>query len=399
MKVLLGVTGCIAAYKACEVLRALQKAGADVQVVMTAAAAEFVGPQTFAALSGHPVGTALFGDTADAIPHIRLAEGCDAFLIAPCTADVLAKLACGIADDLLTSTALACTAPVMVAPAMNVHMYENAATQANIAVLEQRGVHVLAPTSGRLACGDVGAGKLPEPSAIAEALLALLDARSARPLVGRTVLLTSGPTIEPIDAVRFVSNRSSGKMGSALAKAALDAGAQVRIVSGPVTVAYPPQAQVVPVETAQEMLCAAESEAPDADIIICAAAVADYRPAEARAGKLKKGADDEALEAVRMVPNPDILRTLARGRRPGQVIVGFAAETEDAAAFGEQKLAAKGADMIVANEVGAGRAFGTDDDKAWIVLPDSTEELPLMPKVQLAQRIIARAAELLPETS
>lgn len=399
MKVLLGVTGCIAAYKACEVLRALQKAGADVQVVMTAAATEFVGPQTFAALSGHPVATTLFGDMADAIPHIRLAEGCDAFLIAPCTADVLAKLACGIADDLLTSTALACTAPLMVAPAMNVHMYENAATQANIAVLEARGVHVLTPTSGRLACGEVGAGKLPDPRDIADALLELLEVRATRSLAGRTVLLTSGPTIEPIDAVRFVSNRSSGKMGSALARAALDAGAQVRIVSGPVAVAYPPAAQVVPVETAQEMLRAAEQEADDADVVICAAAVADYRPAEARTGKLKKGTDDGALEVVRMVPNPDILKTLAQRRRPGQVIIGFAAETEDAAAYGAQKLAAKGADMIVANEVGAGCAFGTDDDKAWLILPAATEELPLMPKAQLAQRIIARAAELLLETS
>ncbi len=398
MRILLGVTGCIAAYKSCEVLRELQRAGAEVQVVMTASAAEFVGPQTFAALTGQPVGTALFGDAVDPIPHIRLAESCDALLIAPCTANVLAKLACGIADDLLTSTALACTAPVVVAPAMNVHMYENAATQGNIAVLKRRGIHVLDPDSGYLACGDVGPGKLPAPHDIAVAVLAVLDG-GARPLAGRKVVITSGPTVEPIDAVRFVSNHSSGKMGAALAAAALAAGAQVTVVSGPVPTAYPQEARVVVVGTAEEMLRAAVGEADDADAIICAAAVADYRPAEVHEGKLKKGADDAALEAVRMVRNPDILRTLAEQRRRGQVIVGFAAETSDLADAAQRKLASKGADMIVANEVGGGRGFGADESRALIATSGGIEEMPLMPKAELAERIVDRICALLPETS
>ena len=392
MRILLGVTGCIAAYKSCEVLRELQRAGAEVQVVMTASAAEFVGPQTFAALTGQPVGTALFGDAVDPIPHIRLAESCDALLIAPCTANVLAKLACGIADDLLTSTALACTAPVVVAPAMNVHMYENAATQGNIAVLKRRGIHVLDPDSGYLACGDVGPGKLPAPHDIAVAVLAVLDG-GARPLAGRKVVITSGPTVEPIDAVRFVSNHSSGKMGAALAAAALAAGAQVTVVSGPVPTAYPQEARVVVVGTAEEMLRAAVGEADDADAIICAAAVADYRPAEVHEGKLKKGADDAALEAVRMVRNPDILRTLAEQRRRGQVIVGFAAETSDLADAAQRKLESKGADMIVANQVGDGLAFGTDNNEVWLVTEGDDVLLPLMSKHAAAERIVDVVAE------
>ncbi|WP_251213315.1 bifunctional phosphopantothenoylcysteine decarboxylase/phosphopantothenate--cysteine ligase CoaBC [Adlercreutzia murintestinalis] len=399
MRILLGVTGCIAAYKACEILRELQRADADVRVVMTEAATRFVGAPTFAALSGHPVGLSLFDNATDPIPHIRLAEECDAFLIAPCTANVVAKLAGGIADDLLTSTALACTAPLMVAPAMNVHMYENAATQSNLATLRARGVQVLDPQSGRLACGEVGAGKLPEPSAIARAVLELAEPLAARALVGRHVLITSGPTVEPIDPVRFISNRSSGKMGAALAQAALDAGARVTVVSGPVSLLYPDGATVVSVETAREMLEQARRAASDADIIVGAAAVADHRPAVSAPQKLKKGTDDAELTAIPLVANPDVLRTLATDRRPGQIVVGFAAETDQVLAHAEMKLRYKHADMIVANEVGNGKAFGTDDDKAAFVTSAGIEELPLMPKAQLAQRIITKASDLLSETS
>lgn len=399
MKVLVGVTGCIAAYKACEIVRALQKAGVEVEVVMTKAATSFVGPQTFAALTGHPVGLSLFDDTTDPIPHIRLAEGCDAFLIAPCTANVAAKLAMGIADDLLTSTALACTAPLMIAPAMNVHMYENAATQANLATLRARGVHVLDPAYGRLACGDVGAGKLPEPADIARAVLDLLHSADAGALAGRRVLITSGPTVEPIDPVRFVSNRSSGKMGSALAEAALAAGAQVTVVSGPVSVCYPDAASVIFVDTACQMLDAAQRCAPDADIVICAAAVADHRPANPAAHKLKKDDDDAALASIAMVGNPDILHSIAEGKRADQVVVGFAAETDEVLANAQAKLHRKGADMIVANEVGAELGFGTDDDKAAFIMRESVEELPLMAKRQLAERIIERTCNLLSEIS
>ena len=399
MRILLGVTGCIAAYKACEILRELQRADADVRVVMTEAATRFVGAPTFAALSGHPVGLSLFDNATDPIPHIRLAEECDAFLIAPCTANVVAKLAGGIADDLLTSTALACTAPLMVAPAMNVHMYENAATQSNLATLRARGVQVLDPQSGRLACGEVGAGKLPEPSAIARAVLELAEPLAARALVGRHVLITSGPTVEPIDPVRFISNRSSGKMGAALAQAALDAGARVTVVSGPVSLLYPDGATVVSVESAREMLGQARRAASDAVIIVGAAAVADHRPAVSAPQKLKKGTDDAELTAIPLVANPDVLRTLATDRRPGQIVVGFAAETDQVLAHAEMKLRYKHADMIVANEVGNGKAFGTDDDKAAFVTSAGIEELPLMPKAQLAQRIITKASDLLSETS
>lgn len=401
MRVLLGVTGCIAAYKSCEILRALQKADIDVSVVMTKAATEFVNPQTFAALSGHPVGVALFDDPIDPIPHIRLAEACDAFLIAPCTANVVAKLAHGISDDLLTSTALACTAPIIVAPAMNVHMYENAATQENIAKLKERGFRVLDPDSGYLACGDVGAGKLPAPQDIADATLAILGRSSneGSELKGRKVLITSGPTVEPIDAVRYVSNHSSGKMGAAIASAALSAGADVCVVSGPVSVAYPAGSEVASVGTALEMLDAAEKHAIDADIIICAAAVADYRPADPVDHKLKKGSDDASLEQVRMVRNPDILKTLAEGKRTDQVVIGFAAETDDVLANASEKLASKGADMIVANEVGHGRAFGTDDDEAMLITRDGVDELPPMPKTELATQIIRKAIDLLLQTT
>ena len=392
--VLLGVTGGIACYKSCEVLRGLQKRGVRVKVVMTEHATRFVDPLTFRALTGEPVGVSMFDDAADPIPHITLAEECDLFLIAPCTADVLAKLACGIADDLFTSTAIACTAPLLIAPAMNVHMYEAPATQANLSTLRARGVRFIEAGDGYLACGDVGRGRLAEVDDIVDAACALLEGadEEKRDLLGKSVLVTAGPTIEPIDAVRFVSNHSSGKMGYAIAAAALARGANVTLVSGPVALDAPAGVTVVDVRTAQEMLEAAEAAFESADIAVFTAAVADMRPANPVDRKLKKGMDDAALKAVELVENPDILATLAAKKRDGQCVIGFAAETNDVLDNARKKLASKHADIIVANEVGEGKAFGTDDDKAWLVSADGTVELPLMKKTRLADAILDAVA-------
>lgn len=395
--VLLGVTGCIAAYKAAEVLRALQKRGAEVRVVMTRHATEFVGELTFRALTDAPVAVSNLHDPHEAIPHIRLAEWADLLLVAPCTANVAAKLAHGIADDLLTSTALACTAPIMLAPAMNVHMYEAAATQGNLEALRGRGVEVLDPASGYLACGEVAPGRLPEPDAVAEAALALLEQAQGRKLdlAGKRVMVTAGPTVEPIDAVRFVSNYSSGKMGYAIAEAAAARGAEVTLVSGPVALDVPEGVRRVAVGTAEEMLTAASEAFEGTDVAVFAAAVADRRPAQAASRKLKKGSDDAALASIELVPTPDVLATLAARKRPGQLVVGFAAETDDVQANAARKLTAKNADMIVANDVSQGRAFGRDDDEAAIVTAAGAEPLPLMAKRELADVILDRAVAAL----
>ena len=387
--VVLGVTGCIAAYKACELVRLLQKADVRVKVVMTEHATRFVDPLTFRALTREEVAVGLFDDPWDPIHHISLAQEADVFCIAPCTGNMAAKLAAGIADDLLSTTALAVTAPVVVAPAMNVHMYEHPATQANLKVLADRGVRVVSADEGYLACGDVGRGRLAEPEAIAGVVLDLLrESAPAKDLAGRTVLVTAGPTVEPIDPVRFVSNRSSGKMGYDIAAAARDRGASVVLVSGPVSLPAPEGVRVVPVETAEEMLAACEEAFPAADIAVFAAAVADYRPERPADRKLKKGRADEDLSTLRLVANPDILATLAARKREGQTVVGFAAETEDVVPNAQAKLVRKGADMIVANRVGGGLAFGSDVNHAWLVRPGSVEELPEMPKVRLAHAIL-----------
>lgn len=390
--VLLGVSGGVAAYKSCGILRGLQKRGYRVKVVMTEHATRFVDPVTFRALTHEPVGVGLFDDPADPIHHISLAEECDLLLIAPATANVLAKLACGIADDLLTTTALACTAPLLLAPAMNVHMYEAAATQANMRTLRERGAHFVEAGEGYLACGEVGRGRLAETEAIVEAACSILSANRGRDMEGMRVVVTAGPTVEPIDAVRFISNRSSGKMGYALARAALQRGAQVTLVSGPVALEPPTGATVVSVRTAQEMLEAAEAAFAHADIAVCAAAVADVRPAHASQRKLKKGRDDDALARIELTRNPDILATLARGKRTDQVVVGFAAETDDLIGNARRKLETKGADLIVANDVGDGAVFGADDDKAWLVSAESIVELPVMAKDALADRVFDAVA-------
>jgi phosphopantothenoylcysteine decarboxylase / phosphopantothenate---cysteine ligase len=386
--VLLGVTGCIAAYKSCEILRGLQKAGVRVKVVMTEHATHFVGPTTFRALTHEPVAVGLFDDPSDPIHHISLAEEADLFLIAPATANVVAKIANGICDDLFSTTAQACTAPMVIAPAMNVHMYEAAATQANFATLKARGAHFIEADSGYLACGDVGKGRLADPQVIVERTLAILNAD--QDLAGKRVLVTAGPTAEPIDPVRYITNHSSGKMGYAIAAAAQRRGAQVTLVSGPSSLPDPAGVACNRVTTACEMLKAADQAFDSADIAIFAAAVADMRPEQVSDIKLKKGAAGVDLSTIKLVENPDILATLA-ARKTHQVVVGFAAETNDVEQNAKVKLMNKHADIIVANKVGDGIAFGTDDDAVMIVSATGTEKLPLMPKTQLADVILDKA--------
>lgn len=392
--VLLGVTGCIAAYKSCEILRGLQKRGVRVKVVMTEHATHFVDPTTFRALTHEPVAVGLFDEPGDPIHHISLAEECDLFLIAPCTANVAAKIAIGIADDLLTTTALATTAPLMIAPAMNVHMYEAEATQENFATLRARGVRIVDADEGYLACGDVGRGRLADVDAIVAAALDALDGRPQRAagdMEGVRVLVTAGPTVEPIDAVRFISNRSSGKMGYAIARAAQRRGAVVDLVSGPVALEAPAGVNCVPVETAASMHEAAAAAFPQADIAIFAAAVADVRPAQSFERKLKKGLDDMELSTIELVENVDILKTLAATKRADQCVVGFAAETDDLLAHAQTKLFSKRADLIVANEVAGGKVFGADVNEAYLVDECGARQLPLMTKDELADAILDAA--------
>lgn len=394
--VLIGVTGCIAAYKSAEIVRALQKRGLRVKVVMTEHATHFVDPLTFRSLTHEPVAVGLFDDPSDPIHHISLAEEADLFLIAPCTANVAAKIAHGIADDLLTTTALACTAPLVVAPAMNVHMYEAAATQENLSILARRGTRIVEAGSGYLACGDVGRGRLAEIEDIVDCVLETLEGDARRDLEGMHVLVTAGPTEEPIDPVRFITNRSSGKMGYAVAEAAAARGAKVTLVSGPVALDAPAGVDRVPVRTACEMLQSASDPFERCDIAVFTAAVADMRPAAPVDHKLKKSSSDDAdlLSRIELVENPDILATLAARKRDDQIVVGFAAETDDVVANAQRKLASKHADFIVANRVGEGVAFGTDDNQATLVLVDGSVDLPLMSKRELADRILDQALSL-----
>lgn len=403
MKVLLGVTGCIAAYKSCEILRELQKRDVDVEVVLTKHALEFVGAQTFSALSGHPARYDNFGDDAYPIPHITLAEECDLFLIAPCTANVLSKIACGIADDLLTSCALVAHDKLAIAPAMNVNMYNSPSTQANIKTLSERGVIVLEPDSGYLACGDIGKGRLADPDIIAKAAIRLIegndrmDARDLegdgsvhpRDLEGKKVLVTAGPTRERIDPVRFITNDSSGKMGIAIANAAHRRGADVTLALGPVAIDPDDGINVIPIETSKDLLEAVQA-APNFDIGIFSAAVCDIKPKQAFERKLKKGIDDEALNLIPTEDTVDVLKTYSE-KNASTYIIGFAAETNDVVENGKEKLASKGADMIVANEVGVGKTFGMDESKAWLIASDDVIELNEMPKEELANVILDEA--------
>lgn len=386
-RILLGVTGGIAAYKAAELVRRLKERGADVQVVMTHGAREFVTPLTFQALSGRPVRTDLWDEAAEAaMGHIELARWAELVVVAPASADFLARLATGRADDLLSTLCLATTAPLWVAPAMNRVMWANAATQANVATLRERGVTVLGPASGEQACGEVGEGRMLEAADIAAAVYA----RELRgPLSGRHVVITAGPTREALDPVRFITNRSSGKMGYAVAEAARDAGARVTLVSGPVSLPTPAGITRVDVESAHQMYEAVHAAIGDADIYIGAAAVADYTPAACAQQKIKK--TSECLE-LSLTKARDILASVAAlERRP--FTVGFAAETCDVEKHARDKLVRKKLDMIAANEVGATKAFDREDNALLVLWPDGRRELELKSKADLAREFVALIAE------
>ena len=383
-RILLGVTGGIAAYKSPDLVRRLRDRGAEVQVVMTGGAREFVTPPTFQAVSGRTVRSDLWDAAAEAaMGHIELARWADGVLIAPASADFLARLATGQANDLLSTLCLATEAPIAVAPAMNHVMWANAATRANVATLAQRGVQVFGPAEGDQACGEIGEGRMLEPVDLAERVLALLPASGA--LAGRRVLITAGPTRERIDPVRFVSNRSSGKMGFAVAQAAREAGATVVLVAGPVSLPTPPGVARIDVESAADMLAAVLRELPGTDIFISTAAVADYRPARAAEQKIKKTA--ESLELA-MERTADVLATVAaRADRP--YAVGFAAETESVEQNARTKLMKKNLDMIVANEVGHDKAFDCDDNQLIVLSRNGRHELPRAGKLTLARGLIA----------
>jgi phosphopantothenoylcysteine decarboxylase/phosphopantothenate--cysteine ligase len=392
--VVLGVTGGIAAYKAVEVASRLRKLGATVYVVMTRAAANFVTPLTFREISGNPVVTTLWDEPKMwNVEHIALAARADLFLIAPATANVIGKLAAGIADDMLTTAAMATTAPVLLAPAMNCDMYRNPVVQANLARLAGLGYHILPPDDGPLACGAEGPGRLPDPAVIVEKAAALLGAGGD--LHGKKVLVTAGPTREAIDPVRYIGNRSSGKMGYAVARAAAARGADVVLVAGPTALTPPPGVRVVPVETAAEMLAAVLAEYGGCDVVVKAAAVADYRPLSPAVHKIKKQGGELTLALTK---TEDILAELGR-RKQGQVLVGFAAETRDLAANAGEKLARKNLDMVVANDVTQpGAGFGGDTNVVRLLYRDGrAEDLGLMSKDALAVMILDRICGLLPK--
>jgi phosphopantothenoylcysteine decarboxylase/phosphopantothenate--cysteine ligase len=388
-KVLLGVTGGIAAYKSAELVRRLREQGAEVQVVMTEGAQHFVGVATFQALSGRPVRTDLWDTAAEAaMGHIELARWADRVVIAPASADFLARLAHGMANDLLTTLCLATDAPISVAPAMNRLMWANAATQANVATLRSRGVTILGPAEGEQACGETGAGRMVEPADILAALLPS-EPRKVGALAGRKVLITAGPTRERIDPVRFITNRSSGKMGYAVAEAARDAGAEVVIVSGPVNVPTPAGVRRIDVETAEQMMDAVRAELPGTDIFIAAAAVSDYRPVQAAAEKIKKTSDSLMLALSRTT---DILATVAAGA-PRPFVVGFAAETQNVERNALIKLDGKRLDMIAANQVGDGLAFDCDDNALTVYWPGGKRELARAAKRDVAAGLVSVIAE------
>ena len=392
-KIVLGVTGGIAVYKAVDLVSRLRKAGCEVRVVMTEHAQQFVTPLTFKEISGNAVATSMWNANQEFnVEHIALANWADAFLVAPATANILAKMACGIADDLLSTTLLAAQAPIVVCPAMNTGMYQNPATQENIAKLQERGVTIMPPAVGHLACGTSGPGRLPDPQQIVEFMSAFFAGREGD-LRGLRVLVTAAGTREPIDPVRYVGNRSSGKMGYAVAQMAAERGADVLLISGPSALAAPPNVRVVNVETTNEMLEACLAAYGDVDIVIKAAAVADYRPRDVADQKIKKKTDD-ALTVV-MDKNPDILKTLG-AKKEQQVLVGFAAETQNLLANAREKVVKKNLDMIVANDVtAAGAGFNSDTNIVKFLFANGdVRELEQMPKVDVANRILDEAIRI-----
>ncbi len=392
--IVLGVTGSIAAYKSVELARRLTQAGATVQVVMSRSAAEFVRPLTFQALTYRPVEVEMFQIQDErAAGHVAMGRQADVVVIAPATAHVLARLANGFSDDLIATTVLATDAPIVLAPAMETHMWQNAATQANVATLRSRGARIVEPESGPLASGDIGPGRLASLERIEAAIAEALSVSQA--LAGRRVIVTAGPTLEPIDPVRFVSNRSSGKMGYAIAGAAADAGAEVFLVSGPTALRAPAGTQLVPIETAEQLRDAVLGLLPNADAVVMAAAVADYRPIETRERKIKKRDAGKELD-LRMTENPDILKAIVAARRAGAIVVGFKAETGDATAEAGRMLREKKLDLVVANDVSdPGSAFGSDTDRVTFVSADGVEALPLLAKTEVARRLVAKLAERL----
>lgn len=391
-RVVLGVSGGIAAYKSVDLVRRLREHGAAVRVVMTEAATQFVAPASFQAVSGEPVRTSLWDEAAEAaMGHIELARWATHLLIAPASADLLARLAQAQADDLLTTLVLASEAPLSLAPAMNQQMWRHAGVQANLRILRERGVRVLGPDSGEQACGDHGPGRMMEPAEIARLLF--LAAPLVQPLAGRQVLMTAGPTLEDIDPVRFVGNRSSGKMGFAVAAAAVEMGAKVTLVSGPVSLPTPAGVERVDVRSALQMRDAVMSRADAADVFIAAAAVADYRPAEMLPGKRKKSGEEWML---RLVLNPDILAEVA-ARSPRPFVVGFAAETDEVEKHARGKLDRKRLDMIAANRVGQdGCGFESCDNALSVYWVDGGQEIPLGPKAEVARALMKLITQRLP---
>lgn len=395
MKIALGVSGGIAAYKSAEIVRLLQDRGIRVQVIMTRAAQEFVRPLTFAALSGEKVITDLFGsenqqaNVESAIEHVAVAQAIDALLVAPATADLLARFAQGVANDFLSTLYLATTAPVIVAPAMNVNMWNHEATQVNLEILRKRGVRIVEPGTGYLACGMIGAGRLAENEAIVAATMEVLGA--VQDLAGETVLVTAGPTREKIDPARYITNRSSGRMGYAVAEAALRRGARVLLVTGPTAIAVPEAAEITSVETAEEMRAAVLKLLPESTMVIKAAAVADFRPKEAAPQKIKR----KGPITLELEPTTDILAELSRQRTSSQVIIGFAAETENVLENARKKLASKSLDAIVVNDVSRpGVGFDSDRNAVTIITNDEIIEVPETSKREVAQRVLDQAVKL-----
>lgn len=389
-RIVLGITGGIAAYKACELTRLLKKAGAEVRVVMTENAARFVSPLTFETLSGNQVNTDSF-EHAWEIGHIALAKWADLMVLAPATANVMAKISAGICDDLLTTTVMAMPCPVLIAPAMNCVMWRSAANQANVETLRRRGFFFAGPETGSLACGDADVGRMAEPSEIATRVEAVLNPQ--HDFEGLTVLVTAGPTREMLDPVRFLSNRSTGRMGYALAEAAERHGAKVVLVSGPVELPAPAGVQLVSVVSTQDMFKAVTENAKTADIVIQAAAPADFMPESVASQKIKKTGEDMA---VRLVPTPDIAKTLGESKRPGQILVAFAAETENALKNARGKRLRKNADLIVVNDVTKpGAGFAGDTNIVTVISAYSETEYPVMSKRDVAEAILEQVRRVM----
>ena len=393
-EVVLGVCGGIAAYKACELVRLFTESGHGVRVVPTASALKFVGAPTWAALSGRPVATEVWDDVHE-VPHVRIGRAAELVVVAPATADMLAKAAHGIADDLLTNTLLTATCPIVFAPAMHTEMWHNPATQANVATLRARGAIVIEPAVGRLTGADTGKGRLPEPSAIFELAGRVLKRGMNSDLSGRHVVVTAGGTREPLDPVRFLGNRSSGKQGYAIARAAAARGARVTLIAANVALADPAGVEITRVGTTEELRTAVVKAAVDADAVVMAAAPADFRPVAVAAQKIKKS-DDGTPAPIVLTTNPDIAAELGAAKRPGQVLVAFAAETHDALENARLKLTRKRADLIVVNEVGVDRVFGADHNEVTLLGADgSTTSFAELPKADVADMILDRVATLL----